>query len=138
MLVYVAAHAIRAKGLALYAANDLPSGTLVTSFGRMKTAANEQFFDEDYRRCVLKQRQDSMIKHGTQDTFCYDTDFNVLEGNIPNWYYINHSRKRPNTECTLHRRNVAFFTIVPVRAGEELTFDYNVSDQDLGFDCIEK
>lgn len=111
---------------------------MVVSFTKTKTATRAQFLDEDFRSNVLGQRQDSMIMHHIKDLLCYDTAFNDLAGAIPMWYYINHSRMRPNLECTLHHNNVAFFTIEPVLAGQELTFDYKVPDSALGFICTEE
>ena len=113
----------RIQGTGAFARVDIPKGTEVVEYrGRRMTHAQ---IDRFYTRVPDNGHT---FLFTLNDRYVIDANF---DGNIARW--INHSC-RPNCEAVieenadgdLRRDRVLIETIRPLRAGEELTYDYGI------------
>lgn len=94
------------KGLGLYAGEDIPKSACVIEY---------------FGRPISKEEE-----LNSKSRYLFTINRNLtIDGTIRNnkARYINHSCK-PNAEATINRNRVFIFSLRPIKAGEEITYDY--------------
>lgn len=94
------------SGLGLFTGEDIPKGTCVIEY---------------VGRVISKEEE-----YSSRSKYLFQINKNKTIDGKPKWNkagYINHSCE-PNCEPEIHAGRVFIFSTKPIKAGEELTYDY--------------
>ncbi len=112
-------------GYGLFAKVDIKRGQKIIQYIGKSITYDEcdEITSRRYKSAAAENRAYAFVFQVTKDYF--------IDGNVPNNLakFINHSCN-PNCESYIYRREVWIRALRPLKAGEELTFDY-------GFDILE-
>ena len=115
------------KGMGLFARVNVSKGTVIA---RMRDPARMRRSEVDAYQSRHQGLPDDFVIYAPRSPLVfYDASW-TGEGRIPRWYRLNHS-SHPNTapmvldkSVPAREQEMAWITTKHVRAGEELTFEY--------------